>query len=300
MKTEMMKRIGDAVIGEIGEECRISFREVTKNNGSVRQAAVIHRTGYSVSLCIYIDGLLDEIEDGRKSIHDVAVEIVDIYRNADSQRFSGIKRRLDKESILKKVVYQLVNTERNFGRLCNMPHKDLLDLSAIYKVIVNEDRDGIACITMSHEFCSAYNISEGELDIAARKNTKEKGFCVMHVEDILAELTGIPAGVLLNECPPMFVLTSTERNNGAAVMLYREYFEELAGKLKSDLYVMPSSIHEVIAVPTVGFNPDELRKMVAEVNAGEVADEEVLGESVYRYDLRAGKLEIVQEESNVR
>ena len=77
-------------------------------------------------------------------------------------------------------------------------------------------------------------------------------------------------------------------------MLYGEYFEELAGKLKSDLYIIPSSIHEVIAVPATGLSPDGIIKMVSEVNENEVDDEEILGYSIYKYDLEAKKFEIVK------
>lgn len=63
--------------------------------------------------------------------------------------------------------------------------------------------------------------------------------------------------------------------------------------MKSDLYVLPASIHEVIAIPANGVGPDVLRKMVAEVNADEVADEEILSGNVYRYRLGTGRLEIM-------
>lgn len=32
-------------------------------------------------------------------------------------------------------------------------------------------------------------------------------------------------------------------------MFYKDYFNGLANQLKSDLYILPSSIHEVIAAP---------------------------------------------------
>lgn len=295
MKSEILKRVSDVVRSEFGEECEIEFPEITKNNGSVKQAMVIRRIGDAVCPVIYIDGLLNEIESGCRSIHDAAVEIVETYwsANVDTLRLSGITKKLNKQVILENVVYKLVNTERNIGMLYDMPHKALFDLSAIYIVIAGEDEDRIGSIAVSHELRNAYAIGEDELDLAARKNTKEEGFCVMSMGEIMAEINGIPADEVEDEYLPMFILTSKSRKNGAAVMLYEEYFGGLARKLKSDLYVMPSSIHEVIAVPTDGFDLDALRKTVIEVNAGEVSDEEILGENVYKYDLEVGKMEIL-------
>ncbi len=294
MKAEILKKIGNAIVNEIGEECTISFPEVTKNNGSVMQAVVIRRVGSTVCPRIYIDRLLNEIESGCNSIHDAVAEIIAVYRNSDAWKLSGITEKLNKEFILKNVVYQLVNTERNIERLCDIPHKDFFDLSAIYNVIVCDDRNGTASIPISHKFCDCYGISADELDLAARKNTKEKGFCVTTIAEVMAEIAGIPARESCNECQTMFILTNKARCKGAAVMLYGEYFEELAGKLKSDLYIIPSSIHEVIAVPATGLSPDGIIKMVSEVNENEVDDEEILGYSIYKYDLEAKKFEIVK------
>lgn len=61
---------------------------------------------------------------------ETAKEIADIYWNTDIGQFSDITEKLNKKSILEKVMYQLVNTERNIERLDNMPHKELFDMSA--------------------------------------------------------------------------------------------------------------------------------------------------------------------------
>ena len=130
MKAEIMKTVGDAVMQEIGEGYEISFREVTKNNSSVRQEIMIRKTGDTVYPAIYIDELLNEIEGGSRSMWETAKEIADIYWNTDIGQFSDITEKLNKKSILEKVMYQLVNTERNIERLDNMPHKELFDMSA--------------------------------------------------------------------------------------------------------------------------------------------------------------------------
>ncbi len=63
--------------------------------------------------------------------------------------------------------------------------------------------------------------------------------------------------------------------------------------LGSDLFILPSSIHEVLLLPDTG-NEDsgELKKMVSEVNRSYVAAEEVLSDTLYRYD-RAGKRVVI-------
>ena len=295
MREEMMCRLAEAVKEAVGMKCTVQFRKVEKNNGLMLQSVEIREPGMNVAPAIYIDSILERAEAGKISLSDAAGEIADIYRDAKDSCFPGVPddvAGISKEHILDRVVYQVISSEKNRGRLADLPHKELLDLSVIYRFIVSENKDGVSSIVLNHEICSRYDINEDELDLAAMKNTKEKGFCVMTVEEIMTEITGVSVEECHNELSPMYILTNTTRRYGAAVMLYEEYFLELAGMIKGDLYIMPSSIHEVIAIPAVGSDPDELRRIVTEVNMDVVPEDEVLGESVYRYNSEKGKLEI--------
>lgn len=294
MKKEMVSRIAKAVKQEIRMECEIHSTEVKKNNRLVLQALEIWEPGETICPLIYIDSLLKKIEAGVIGIQEAAREIVRIHMEQRKHgEYGDMDLGFDKRKILAGVTYQLINREMNRERLRSMPYRKFFDLAAVYRVIIREDKSGTASFIVKDALCEKFGISRDELDFAARKNTKEKGFRVMTIAEIIAETTGIPIKETQDECLPMYVLTNSSRNNGAAVMLYGEYFRELAGKLESDLYVMPSSIHEVIAVPASGFEMDDLRKMVAEVNAIRVAPEEILGGNIYKYEIASGKLGIV-------
>lgn len=75
-------------------------------------------------------------------------------------------------------------------------------------------------------------------------------------------------------------------------MLYKEYLEIAAKKMNGDFYILPSSIHELLAVPVSTAEIEELRQMVKEVNDNEVAPEEILGYEVYRYNRETGEVEV--------
>lgn len=59
------------------------------------------------------------------------------------------------------------------------------------------------------------------------------------------------------------------------------------------MYILPSSIHEVIAVPAEGLEPDEMRNTVSFVNFNGVEADEILSDSIYKYCIGSGRLEIV-------
>lgn len=82
-----------------------------------------------------------------------------------------------------------------------------------------------------------------------------------------------------------FVVTNDNGINGAAVILYPNTLKKVGKILKDDFYLLPSSIHEMLAIPIhAAISEQDLCDMVWEVNRTCVAKEEILSGSVYRYD----------------
>ena len=64
--------------------------------------------------------------------------------------------------------------------------------------------------------------------------------------------------------------------------------------LGKDLMIIPSSVHEVLLIPSEGHETeaDTLRQMVREVNDTQLALNEILSYHVYRYSHQTGKIAI--------
>ena len=90
----------------------------------------------------------------------------------------------------------------------------------------------------------------------------------------------------------MYVLTNKDNSFGAAAMLYTGMLEKAAEAIQEDrIFILPSSVHEVLLVPDRGdFTSEQLREMVTEINATQVAPDEVLTDNVYEYDARKKEL----------
>ena len=89
----------------------------------------------------------------------------------------------------------------------------------------------------------------------------------------------------------MYVLSNKTKIFGAAVMLYSEVLKKFAEKKQTDLFILPSSVHEVIIIPkTEGMEWKKLQEMVIEVNATQVEDIEILSDSVYCYSREKDEL----------
>lgn len=107
---------------------------------------------------------------------------------------------------------------------------------------------------------------------------------VISMREMMAEMWGVDIDSLPAE-PAQAIVTNKARMFGA-INIYNEdcikQVQEILGT--KNFYVLPSSIHEVICVPTEGIEIDDLLTMVTEVNQTQVRKEERLGDFVLYYD----------------
>jgi hypothetical protein len=83
---------------------------------------------------------------------------------------------------------------------------------------------------------------------------------------------------------------------GAGVIFYPNMLKELADYHESDLFIIPSSVHETLIIPDTNMIMDieSLRDMICEVNRTAVADEEILSDNLYVYDRENGSMFIAK------
>lgn len=179
-------------------------------------------------------------------------------------------------------------------------YREFNDLSVIYQWRV-EDEDGIYSVTIRNEMAEALGISEEEMFQMALQNTKR--MYPPYMENIASILLHVFQGIeipkeILEDGEKVYVISNEKKRNGAVCMLYEDYFHELAEKWASDLYILPSSVHEVIAFPVELSNtgdPNELADLVKCVNDETLDPEERLSDSVYLYSRKDRKISILAE-----
>ena len=73
----------------------------------------------------------------------------------------------------------------------------------------------------------------------------------------------------------------------------RRCLANIAGRLCSDLYVIPSSIHEVLICPKDTMSVSEVKREICEVNNSIVEPEARLSYNLYQYNRGTGDITIV-------
>ena len=129
------------------------------------------------------------------------------------------------------------------------------------------------------------------MDYAARQNMETQGFRAQTMEEFLSELIGVPKEMVEGGIP-LYIIRNRHGNNGAAAMFCSRLFGILAGKLESDLCILPCSVDEIIAIPADWHDAAELRNTVGFINSSEVPESMVLSDNVYRYCRKSGQLMI--------
>ena len=72
-----------------------------------------------------------------------------------------------------RIIYRLVNRERNRKLLEDVPYKEYLDLAIVYYVLLEMDEYGMASMMVRREHLKMWKVSEEDIYYRACKNTQK-------------------------------------------------------------------------------------------------------------------------------
>ena len=199
------------------------------------------------------------------------------------------------QEVLKKIAkkslfVKLVNTERNESLIEHSISKEFLDLSAVVRVILKMDKEGMDSMALSKEVAEILGMTEEEIYAAALANTLRLfPPKLMNLWGYVEQNIGIGLPYEEDEVTT-YILTNQKEVDGAFYLMSRELVGNIAEMLEDDLYILPSSVNEVLFVRAseVRDGVDGLKAMVRDVNETIVAEKEILSYSVYHYDKEHG------------
>lgn len=204
-----------------------------------------------------------------------------------------------------KLVLSLINTEQNRELLQDVPNRPFQDLSIVCRYVTGMDSNRVSSILVTDRVLENMKLSREQLFQMAEENTKK--MMPPQVADMAGILKmmfikeGMPekdADIMFGEMPdgiPMYVVTNSCQINGAVSMVFEDILHGLAEETGTDLYILPSSVHEVIAVPADIGSPETLAEMVEEINLGQVPLNERLSNQVYYYEKEQRRLSMATD-----
>ena len=270
---------------ELAETLNVEVHEVVKNNGKVLTGIIVRERSCNIAPTIYVNDAYEEYQNGT-DVNVLIAELFDIYKKSRVQEDLDLDFFTDFEQAKKRLSMKLVNAEKNEKSLEGMPYCLFGDLAVIFQVQADMDKFGSATITVRNEHMRMWDAETGELFDYAKRNMEEnQPIRIKSMFEILKDMfSDMPEEVFESDVP-MYVLSNESMVNAASGMLFTDKLKEFADLKKANLFILPSSIHEVILIPDNGTVEEErLKHMVCEVNCTQVAPEEVLSDEVYYYD----------------
>lgn len=303
VETELLNFLPDSM-----KNGKVVIEKVPKVNRELDAVTVVLEGERNICPTLYLQDMYARYEQ-TENLPEVMAEFAAAFLES-RERSEEVYKKLDLPNCKDRIIFQLINAEQNKELLANVPYRPFQDLAIIYRVVV-EERDGIlASSIITNKVADALGMKEAELFELAAENTKRInpvkviGMSEMlrgTLFDIGAEEEDID--LMMPYHPDeevMFVVTNERNMHGAISMIYEDELHKLSELITDDLYILPSSIHEVIAVAASTQTPEVLADMVHTINMAQVNLEDRLSNQVYHYDRNARTLTLATDTPNKR
>lgn len=191
--------------------------------------------------------------------------------------------------------------------LIHIPHRNLLNLSLVYGILVNKEKDSLTSITITEELMNYYGWNEETLFQLSMNNS-----CHLLPKQTLSMLDTLLKTLpnnkeldsdTINQMKKeetagsgLMVISNSACSNGFASIFYPGVLAKLAEQKGSNLIIIPSSIHEAIVFADYGeIETEELNNMITEVNSTQVMEEEQLSDEAYYYERNSNLLFLMKD-----
>ena len=294
-------------IGEQFPDLEIQSITVDKVNEK-KEGICFKKKGSNIGCNIYTDAFAGQVESGELTFDEAVAQIAD-----------GISQTLAKpmpdisflngtwEDVKGLVGTKAVNFDRNKDMIADKHFIcDVIegtDIGILYTIKLDLNENGTGTVTFTSELADRYGVTVDDVRRAARVNSQKD----VAVSDMLSMLTGIIAhhedgeenasledmvDNLSDISEGFYVVTNRNKVNGAGAAFYSGVLQLLAERF-GDLYVLPSSLHEILVLPATIAPPDaaeELAKMVKDVNRTVVEAGDWLSDNAFFYAKEDEKL----------
>lgn len=257
----------DLLKATIGED-NLEVKTVTKTNGLKTGVHLKEKDGL-ITPIVYLDDFYDMHQSG-KPMENILESII-LTLNLEEEKDLSPENLMERFFDPKNIFFCVVNTEKNQEMLKDLPHREFLDLSFIYRSNLGEGIDKQRMTTLiTYEKMELLGMTEEDLWENANANLGK--LCFVSIADMFGG----------EEKTLFHAITSEDRLFGAVFGFLPDRMKNLADRLELDkFYILPSSIHEVIVLYV--YDP-ELKDIVMEVNrSSAVRSDEFLSDNVYCY-----------------
>ncbi len=264
-----------AVFQEIYPEAEVEIKEVSKNNGVKLTGLLVRKPGESVAPNIYLEYYYDRYKEGQ-SLAELTPAIQEEYEQAVSSIPTIVpetKELFRKDNIIP--VLRSMRKNQGLRQFCG-------DWGIQLRAVVSSEGGNLASAVVDEAALNRIgetfdSIYETALD-NYRKLFPTNG---QRMADIIGAVYGPEAAEMPGA--DWLVYTNQQGINGATQMLLPEVRQEIVEKY-GPCFIIPSSIHECIALPEGIADADALHGICQEVNEGVLEAQDYLSDTILYLD----------------
>ena len=250
---------------------RLQTDHVPKINGFLESLSIMPPDGSCAVPTLYFSELY-EYYLRCESMEAALCKAAEVYLSG-MDYLEAAPPRMDLAEKPLQIVYHLVGTLRNRELIRIAPSRPYMDMTLIYRLMREDLQGGFNSAIITADIMENLGLTEAQLYEEAAKNTP-----------LLLPLR------IQRMDDGFYCMSNRYYALGAASILYDGALERAAGIADDDLYILPSSIHEVFLVAAGSCDLEILAQTVREANQEILKPGEVLTDSVYRYDRFSGQV----------
>lgn len=224
---------------------------------------------------------------------EAAEQVIRIYEEQKAKDIQfDIEKFMDYEQMKSSLIICL---RQPTSEECTDIKRAWFDMEVYVRVLIETSLEDMTTVTVRPEHIKMWGISEDELFNIAIENTKHRTY-IRTMKEIVLERAPKEEREFLEACiGPMpdnnYVVSNREMQYGASAFLDIETIEAIADKHESDVYIIPSSIHEILLYVDDGvMTIDDINEMVRSTNESCVEPNERLSNHAYKYHRASGMI----------
>ena len=239
---------------------------------------------------IYMEHFYNAYMEEKATLEEQVDGVVGILQGADI----NIPDEFEALNYVKEhAFFRLMNADMNKELAAETAAEPIQDLVLVPYIMLKSDEEGQASCRLTRNLQQHLQLSDSEVKRMCFENLAKEEFVVKSLNRIMAEMRGmatdIPEDVLNDMFPknPIYVISNKSNVGGAIALASPAALNMVSEELGDNFFIIPSSIHECLAIPvSFGLPPEILKSMCEDVNANpEIMErKDILSDNIYYYD----------------
>lgn len=264
-----------------------------------------HDDDYEV-YSIHVSELFTDCQNGVKFGAIVNYFCKDIVNAKNINIHHKIGELTNYDTAKSRLFVRLINYDRNTDILTNIlqnvVYKTLGDIAFVVCAILDEREDNFISTKILKSMVKKWGKNEDDIFNEAIENTYRMSPPRFYMLEKMLLNNNYSGDSFMNsddtfQLNDRFVgnlLSTARQTNGAIAVFLPGVAEKISEMLKSDFYMVFTSIHEVMIHSTKsGVNPSDLKNVLKSTIAEVTREQDYLTEKIYKYNRKAHKFECV-------